>query len=128
MNASQKPSTRLTRLDEILAQSPPHQPNRTGDLDPEQARLASVPLDRIGALSAELKQRSDTPQDDIDALTMRLLLNDYRTAVAHLRAVANSTEARLRTSGDAINRMTKELRREQEMAEKRAGRDPQTAD
>jgi hypothetical protein len=123
-----KSSARLTRLDEILAQSPPHQANRTAELDPEQLHLASVPLDRIAGLSAELRQRSVEPQDDIDAITMRLLLNDYRIAVAHLRAIANSADARLRAAGDQIHVMTKALRREQEMAEKRAGRASQTID
>jgi phytoene/squalene synthetase len=35
-----------------------------------------------------LQQRPTDGNDDIDVLAMRLLLNDYVAAVAHLRAVA----------------------------------------
>lgn len=122
MSASHKPSTRLTRLDHILSQSPAALPTRGGDTDPGQVHLASVPLERIRALTLELQERSSAPQDEIDAITMRLLLNDYKAAVAHLRAVTNGVGAQLHTASEQISETRKTVRREEEMAAKRATR------
>jgi hypothetical protein len=116
---SPKPSARLMRLDRILSQSPLPIAARTAASDPDQVHLASVPLDRIQALTVELQERSTVDADDIDAITMRLLLNDYKTAVAHLRAVANGVDARLHAGGQEIHEARKLVRREEEMAMKR---------
>jgi hypothetical protein len=122
MSVPNKPSTRIARLDQILAQSPPHPASRSADVDPNQVHLSSVPLDRIHALTVELEQRSTVAPDDLDALTMRLLLNDYKAAVAHLRAVANSIDARLYATSNELHDIRKVLRREQEMTAKHAAR------
>jgi len=56
--------------------------------DPVGVHLAEVPEARIRVLTRMLQQRPTDGNDDIDVLAMRLLLNDYVAAVAHLRAVA----------------------------------------
>ena len=121
MSASQRPSPRLVRLDQILSQSPAVTPR--ADADPGQVMLASVPLDRIRALTQELRDRPEADADDIDALTLRLLLNDYKAAVANLRAVANAADERLHAASGEINDLRKTVRRDQEMAAKHAARE-----
>jgi len=95
----------------------------SADTDPGQVHLSSVPLERIRALTLELQDRVATTLDDVDAITMRLLLNDYKTAVAHLRAVGNGVDARLQTAAYEIHDIRKTIRRDEEMAMKRAAQD-----
>jgi hypothetical protein len=121
MTSPHHPSTRLSRLDRILSQAE-SSPTRAGDSDAGQVHLASIPLERIRGLTIELQERSFAVQDDIDAITMRLLLNDYKTAVAHLRAVTDGVGAQLQESASQLSLTRKELRREEEMAAKRANR------
>lgn len=54
-----------------------------------------VPLDRIRRLTAELQRASDDDIDEIDAVTMRILLSDYTLTVGHLRAAARLAEQRV---------------------------------
>jgi hypothetical protein len=88
-----QPPPRLTRLLQILTQSRPVSA-QSGPESPDAAdvHLASVPLERIGQITRELENRAGEETDEIDALAMRLLLNDYVIAVAHLRAVARLAE------------------------------------
>ena len=121
MSPLHRPSARLTRLDRILSQSPPAPVSHaSADTDPAQVHLMGVPLERIQGLTAELQERSTTDADEVDAITLRLLLNDYKAAVAHLRAVANGVDARLHVVGAELHESRKTLRREEEMATKRA--------
>ena len=123
MSALHKSSPRLARLDRILSQSPLHvATHATADTDPGQVHLTSVPLERIQALTTELQERSTVDADEVDAITMRLLLNDYKAAVAHLRAVANGADSRLLAVAAELHESRKKLRREEEMAAKRAGK------
>jgi hypothetical protein len=128
MSALHKPSARLARLDRILSQSPPHvAAHATTETDPGQVHLTSVPLDRIQALTMELQDRSTEDTDEVDAITMRLLLNDYKAAVAHLRAVANGADSRLHAVGAELHESRKTVRREEEMVAKRAGQSEEDA-
>jgi hypothetical protein len=120
MSAS-KPSPRLTKIDRILSLSPPLS-GRSATGDTDQLLLASVPLERIQALTLELQQRSLDDTDDLDALSMRVLLNDYRAAVASLRIVTSHIDARLHTASHQIHKHGKGLRRDEELAIKRAER------
>ena len=81
---------------------------RTGDDDPAYAHLASVPLDRIQRLTAELQQRAGS---DVDAAALSLLSNDYTTAVTHLRAVARLAEERIAAAAGPIRDASKVVRR-----------------
>ena len=119
MSASSKVSERIARLDQLLSQpSPPILRGTAVDL--RHAVLVGVPLERIRALTTELQERCGATPDDVDALTMRMLLNDYRAAVAQLRAVTNDVDSRLLALGEVLHRTRKVVHREEEMAMKRA--------
>ena len=96
MHASSDSSRRLRRLEQILADATiatvasPH-----GEPDPAETHLVVVPLDRIRRLTAELQRASDDDIDEIDAVTMRILLSDYTLTVGHLRAAARLAEQRV---------------------------------
>jgi hypothetical protein len=122
MSASPKPSSRLTRLYHILSQSPaPASP----ESDPLRVHLTSVPLERIRALTTELQEPGPSTPDDIDAITMRVLLNDYRAAVSHLRAVTNGVDSSLHHAWEEMRYFQKKLRHEAERAAKHgAPQDP----
>jgi hypothetical protein len=123
MSASPKPSSRLTRLYHILSQSPPP---ALPESDPSKVHLTSVPLERIRALTLELQESAAPSPDDIDAITMRVLLNDYRAAVIHLRAVTNGVDSTLHRVWEEIRFFQKKLRHETEKAAKRGARDDST--
>jgi hypothetical protein len=76
--------------------------------DPADAHLASVPLDRIRRMTAELQQDSG---NDNNATTVSPLLNDYTTAVTHLRAVARLAEERIAAAAGPIRDASKVVRR-----------------
>jgi hypothetical protein len=87
------PFERLIDIERLLAQTKSSMvSNRTG-ADPVALHLAEVPSARIRELTSMLQQRAVEGIDEIDALAMRLLLNDYSAAVAHLRAVAREAAA-----------------------------------
>ena len=119
MSASREPSARLASLEQILAQSPPVT-HGSAATDPGQVHLASIPLERIAALTRELQEHQTLLPDSIDAIAIRLLLNEYKAAVAHLRAVSNGVDARLHTVSEQLQKSRKTVRRDEEMAAKRA--------
>jgi hypothetical protein len=95
MNAAPDSSWRLQQLAQILADSKALASTSARDTDPADVHIGSVALERIKRLAMELTQQGRTDIDDIDRLTMRLLLNDYTAAVAHLRAAMRLTEQRM---------------------------------
>jgi hypothetical protein len=90
--SSRDTSARLAHLEHILSQTTPGSRN---EADAADVHLASVPVERIRRLTAELQHDSSRQPDEIDALVMRLLINEYATAVAHLRAVARMAASRV---------------------------------
>jgi hypothetical protein len=117
MSASD-PGKRLLDLETILAQSR-STAAKPADADPVTLHLADVPIDRIRRFTAEL-QASDGNRDEVTAITMRLLLNDYSTAVAHLRAVARIAIDKIDSAVEPIRDCQKFLRREEKLDLKRA--------
>jgi hypothetical protein len=95
MNAAPDASWRLQRLAQILAESKALALTSARDDDPADVHIGSAPVERIKRLTAELAQEAPADIDDIDQLAMRLLLNDYTAAVAHLRAAMRLTERRM---------------------------------
>ena len=65
-------------------------------------RMRSVPIDRIAHLTMELQQRGNAVVDAVDALAMRLLLNDYTVATTHLRSVTRIAGQRMATASSAL--------------------------
>lgn len=120
MSASPDATQRLIELERILsrASSPAA---RDDDADPAALHLAGVPTERIRRLTAELRARPEGERDEIGAIAVRLLLNDYTTAVGHLRAVARLAVSRIDQSAVTIKECQKAIRREQKLDVKRSG-------
>jgi hypothetical protein len=103
MSGSDDTATRLLRLEQILAR--PSEAASSGNSDPADpaaAHLAAVAADRIHDITAALQSRTGQPTDALDILTMRLLLSEYVTAAAQLRAMARATEQRLAAAAAPI--------------------------
>jgi len=79
---------RLIEIERILAQTTYVAAANDGAGNPVAVHLADVPAARMSELTRILQQRPPEGNDEIDALAVRLLLNDYVAAVSHLRAVA----------------------------------------
>jgi len=100
-------SIRLALLEQILAQTAPGaNALETGTEDTVDAHLSSVPLERIRRLTAALHESPSPSPDEVDAMIMGLLLNEYKTAVAHLRAVANEAASQIDDAG-ALSRQAR---------------------
>ena len=65
--------------------------------------MRSVMLDRIAHLTMELQQRSDAAIDAVDALEIRLLLNDYTASTTHLRAVTRIAKQGITTASSQLS-------------------------
>ena len=87
-----------------------------GSGDFAKTHLASVPLDRLRRLTAELRQDDG---NDIGATTSELL-KDYVTAVTHLRAVARLAEQRVTAAAGPIRDGSHLIRRQKPVS---SGRD-----
>jgi hypothetical protein len=93
---------RIARLERIVASAPPVVDPLTGTTPEAVTRhLAGIPLDRIRQLSEELE--GPDHGDEIDALTIRLLLNDYIGAVARLRGVVRAAADRIDAAGSLVS-------------------------
>jgi hypothetical protein len=93
----------LQELEQILSQSVVPMSAQRGDADPVRVHLDSVPLERMRRLASELQQQSPDAADDLDSVMVRLLLNDYTAAIAHLRAVARLAEQNVASAGASIH-------------------------
>ena len=124
-------SERLLELDRILARD--RAASFSGDGDSVALHLGAVPAERIRALTAVLGRSTTGDNDEIDTVEMRLLLNDYTSAVGHLRAVARSAAARIDEAAAPVREaqlfMERDLRREARLElkrerDRRAGLEP----
>jgi hypothetical protein len=110
-------SARLAHLEQILAQTTAASTTvAMSGAEAADVHLSSVPAERIRRLTAELHSDLSRELDEIDAVVMRLLLNEYATAVVHLRAVARMAASRVDRAGGivrearrAVHRVTKEM-------------------
>lgn len=121
MSESPNPSPRLVQLDRILSLSSATAGRSAGG-DRNLPILNAVPLERIQALTREVEQRSPAETDDFDHLAMRVLLNDYRAAVASLRSVTSDVDARLHDIARRIGTHEKALHRHEKNAIKSGDR------
>jgi hypothetical protein len=115
---SQPPiAARLKQLESMLAHtaSPGARPS---EFDAADVHLNSVLVDRIRQLTDLLRGMNSAGDDALGALTLRLLLNEYRTAVAHLRSVAQMAANRV----DAAPRTLKDAHRALHRYEKQRGK------
>jgi hypothetical protein len=85
-------SERVLELERILAhERRATSPSAESQTDPAALHLTEMPTERIRRFTHALAttRGGDLDNDAIDILTIRLLLNDFTSAVGHLRAVAN---------------------------------------
>ena len=85
-------SRRLAQLARILSDTRPFgEPSTTDRPEP----LQQVRLKRIQDVTAQLDAGTARPVDEVDAVAMRLVLDEYASVVAHLRAAAREGAATL---------------------------------
>ena len=120
MSAADDLAERLLELDRILSHE--RAASFSGEGDPVSMHLDAVPSERIRELTSLLQRRAATGNDEIDAVAMRLLLNDYTAAVGHLRAVARLAATRIDDAAAPVREaqlfMKRDLRREEREARK----------
>lgn len=86
-------NTRIVRLVSILGDEAAA---RTSAADAADIHLRSVATERLRKLTTELRDASGA--SDVDTLTARVLLNEYRVAVMHLRIVAQMAANRVESA------------------------------
>ena len=84
------------------------------------AHLAGVPADRIRQLASALQRGLNDTIDEIDVVTMRLLLNDYISGVGHFRAIARTAASRMDHAAELIREGQRFVHREQKLEARRA--------
>lgn len=116
---SDETGARLRELQRILAQS--RTSSTSGEEDAAALHLAAMPVERIQRFTHTLaSQPAQAGWDDVDGVTMRLLLDDYVDAVGHLRAVSRLAAARIDAAVGPIYECRSFLARQDKLALKRA--------
>jgi len=80
---------------------------------------------RILQLTTELQNRADVDADEIDAVTMRLLLNDYVALVTDLRAIVQRAEAHTHAAAGALKAVKHRIDQDQKLRLRRAAKSSQ---
>jgi hypothetical protein len=106
-------SRRLQRLQACVAAKPSQaETTSTNGSDLADWHMRSVVLDRIAHLTMELQRRGDAVIDAVDALEMRLLLNDYTASTTHLRAVTRIAKEGIATASSQLRGVRKTIERD----------------
>ena len=122
MSTARNPSQRLIELERILAQITPARASEDETAGSVAAHLAGVPADRIRQLTSALQRGLKDTTDEIDVVTMRLLLNDYIVGVGHFRAIARTAASRMDKAAEIIGEGQRFVHREQKREAQRAAR------
>jgi hypothetical protein len=94
---------RLAALEQILGHTASGTaPISATDADTVDAHLGRVSAERIRRLTAAFQGDSSQPLDAIDAIVIRLLLDEYSKAVSHLRAVARLAAATIDGAAEPV--------------------------
>jgi hypothetical protein len=109
-------SERLRRLEQILSASSAAPVSAVDERDAATGHMESLPLERIRQLSALVDQQR-AEADEVDAVVMRLLLNDYTAAVGHLRAVTRDAGSRLEAAAGPVADLRRFLWRDEKLRE-----------
>lgn len=118
MNAAHDPFQRLLRLEQILTQPVAL---GTGTIaDPSRTREEQA--QRLRQLTGELQRGGGLDNDEVDALAMRLLLNDYAALVTGLRAMARQAETHIIAAYGPITETRRRFDQQEKLRLKRAGR------
>lgn len=98
---------------------------QTAASDPVAEHLAALRLDRIQQLAREIELRSEREPDELERITMRLLLDEYASALAHLRAIAREGARNVEQAPAPLKDVRRYVDREREIeAKQRASAAP----
>jgi hypothetical protein len=117
VSAARDPFERLLRLRQILSEQSID--GRAAEIEPPHAREARA--QRIRRLTVEL-QRDGIESDEVDAVTMRLLLNDYAASLPAFREMTRQAEAHLSAASGPLKEVRRELQRHEKLRLKRKAR------
>jgi hypothetical protein len=104
-----EPSERLLRLGQILSQQ---MSNGRGSDDVNPSRTSELQTERIRLLTLEL-QHDGTHNDHVEAVTMRVLLNDYAAALSGFREMARQAESHLTAALGSIRDARRYVKRQE---------------
>jgi len=107
-------SRRLQRLHTYIAAAKPQPDDATATSSADRANwhMSNVRLDQIADLTIELQRRGDEAIDEVDAVEMRLLLNEYTASTTHLRAVTRIAKAGIATAAAHVRGVRTIIERE----------------
>ena len=117
MSTARDAFQRLARLEQILT----HTVAVGGDPDADRGRTREKQAQRIRQLTAEL-QHTVGDNDELDAITMRLLLNDYSSLVESLRAMMRLAETSLLSTAGSLRETRRRFDQQEKLRLKRAAR------
>jgi hypothetical protein len=115
-------SPRLLELERVLARDrDAASANSATVVDPVAHHLGSVRAERIRRYTAALRSSHspDTGNDDVDLLTMRLLLDEFVTAVRHLRGVTDMAATTVDAAAKPVHESHKFIKREEKREERK---------
>ena len=109
---------RLNRLESLLTrqavaqETDARRPGASAD-QPAIDGISAVGVERLRALTAEVRERMNSSDlDDLDGITMRLLLDEYRRVFGRVRAAVRATEHSLRQSHATVHESQRYIDRE----------------
>jgi len=70
--------------------------------DSIERHLSRVNVDRIRGLARDIERHADDAIDGVNGIVMRLLLDEYVAALAHLRAAMHETATMFQTAPAAV--------------------------
>jgi hypothetical protein len=115
---------RLAHLEQILAETTSGTTSvSSSDTDATDVHLSSVPTERIRRLTRELQRDLPGALDEIDVVILTLLLNEYSSAVGHLRAVVRMAAATVDNAAGPVREAKRLAHRYGKMTESAAVRD-----
>jgi hypothetical protein len=114
VSAAREPFERLIRLGQILSRE---SVNGRGSADAHPLRPPEFQIERIRLLTGELHLGSDS--DEVDAVTMRVLLNDYAATLTAFREMARQAASHLTAASDPIKEARRYLKRQDKQKRKR---------
>jgi hypothetical protein len=112
---AREPFERLIRLRQILSL---HAINGSGSADVEPRRARERHTERIRQLTLEL-QHGGIDCDEVDAVAMRLLLNEYAATLTTFRDMARQAESHMAAASGPVKEARRYLKRQEKRKRKR---------
>lgn len=113
MSLADDSAQRLARLSVILDDG--SRRRHTTWSNPVDEHLASLRLDRVQQLAREVESRSGRETDELDRVAMRLLLDEFASALFHMRAVAREAAKNMERGPAALKDVRRYVEKEREI-------------